>query len=103
MITHKKRLYWTLQIIIWVSYALLQIIVYNIEKDIPARRVLFFSIEALLCFGVTHLFRYVANKFKWLNLTIPKMIPRVLASIVVMGFAIYFLRVPVSIMLNVVN
>src|SRR5688572_18746285 len=103
MITHKKRLYWTLQIVIWASYALLQIIVYSIERDIPARRIIFFIIEALICFGVTHMFRFVVNKLKWLNLSVPKMIPRVLASVFAMGFAIYFLRVPPSIALNVVN
>lgn len=103
MISNKRRLYWTLQIVIWVSYALLQIIVYSIEKDIPARRIFFFSVEALLCFGVTHMFRFIVNKLKWLNLSIPKMIPRVLASVFAMGFAIYFLRVPPSIALNVVN
>lgn len=103
MIPYKKRLYWTLQIIIWVSYALLQIIVYSIERDIPARRIIFFIIEALLCFGVTHVFRVVLNKLKWLNLSVPKMIPRVIASVFAMGFAIYFLRVPPSIALDVVN
>jgi sensor histidine kinase YesM len=103
MISNKKRLYWTLQIVIWASYALLQIIVYSIEKDIPARRIFFFIVEALLCFGVTHIFRFVVNKLKWLNLSIPKMIPRVLASVFAMGFTIYFLRVPPSIALNVVN
>ena len=103
MIPYKKRLYWTLQIIIWVSYALLQIIVYSIERDIPARRIVFFIIEALLCFGVTHVFRVVLNKLKWLNLSVPKMIPRVIASVFAMGFAIYFLRVPPSIALDVVN
>jgi len=64
MIPYKKRLYWTLQIVIWASYALLQIIVYSIERDIPARRIIFFVIEAVLCFGVTHLFRFVVNKLK---------------------------------------
>lgn len=103
MISYKKRLYWTLQILIWASYALLQIIVYSIEKDIPTRRIIFFVIEALLCFGVTHVFRFVVNKLNWLNLSVPKMIPRVLASVFVMGFIIYFLRVPPSVALDVVN
>jgi two-component system LytT family sensor kinase len=103
MISNKKRLYWTLQIVLWASYALLQIIVYSIEKDIPTRRIIFFTVEAILCFGVTHMFRFVVNKLKWLNLSIPKMIPRVLASVFVMGFAIYFLRVPPSVALDVVN
>lgn len=103
MISHKKRLYWTLQIVGWSVYALLQIIVFSIEKEIPARRIIFFAIEALICLGVTHYFRHFLNQRKWLNLSVAKMIPRVVVSITVLGFIIYFLRVPVSIVLEVVN
>ena len=100
---NKKRLYWTLQIVGWLSYALLQITVFSIEKEIPLRRIEFFIIEALICLGVTHFFRYFLNRLKWLNLSVPRMIPRVVTSIIVLGFVIYFLRVPVSIVLEVVN
>jgi two-component system LytT family sensor kinase len=103
MVSNKKRLYWTLQIVGWLSYALLQIIVFSLEKEIPIRRVIFFIVEALICLGVTHFFRYFLNRFKWLGLSVPKMIPRVLVSITLLGFVIYFLRVPVSIVLKVVN
>jgi two-component system, LytTR family, sensor kinase len=103
MVSNKKRLYWTLQLAGWLSYALLQIIVFSIEKEIPARRVIFFIIEALICLGITHFFRYFLNRKKWLNLSVAGMIPRVVISITVLGFAIYFLRVPVSIVLKVVN
>jgi two-component system LytT family sensor kinase len=103
MLNNKKRLYWTLQLVGWMTYALLQVIVFSIEKDITFRRVIFFVIEALICLGTTHFFRYFLNRLKWLNLSVPRMIPRVLASIVVLGFFIYFVRVPVSIGLNVVN
>ncbi len=100
---NKKRLYWTLQIIGWLSYALLQITVFSIEKEIPLHRIEFFVLEALICLGVTHFFRYFLNRQKWLNLSVPRMIPRVVTSIVVLGFVIYFLRIPVSSVLEVVN
>lgn len=100
---NKKRLYWTLQIVGWLTYALLQITIFSIEKEIPLLRIIFFAIEALICLGVTHFFRYFLNRLKWLNLSVPRMIPRVLASIIVLGFLIYFLRVPVSIALQVAN
>lgn len=103
MVSNKKQLYWTLQIVGWMSYALLQITVFSIEKEIPIRRIIFFIIEALICLGVTHFFRYFLNRWQWLNLSVARMIPRVVISIVVLGFAIYFLRVPVSILLKVVN
>jgi two-component system LytT family sensor kinase len=103
MVSNKKRLYWTLQITGWLSYALIQIFVFSIEKEIPLRRVIFFFVEALICLGVTHFFRYFLNRFKWLGLSVAKMFPRVLVSITVLGFVIYFLRVPISIVLQVVN
>jgi two-component system LytT family sensor kinase len=103
MVSNKKRLYWTLQIIGWLTYALLQIIIFSIEKEIPLRRIEFFIVEALICLGVTHFFRYFLNRLKWLNLSVPQMIPRVITSITILGFGIYFLRVPVSIVLGVVN
>lgn len=100
---NKKRLYWTLQITGWLSYALLQIVVFGIEQEVTQRRVIFFLIEALLCLSVTHFFRYFLNRLKWLNLSVPKMIPRAIASIIVLGFVVYFLRVPVSVILKVVS
>lgn len=103
MVNNKKRLYWTLQLTGWLSYALLQIVVFSIEQEVTQRRVVFFIIEAFLCLGTTHFFRYFLNRFGWLGLSVPKMFPRVLISISVLGFLIYFLRVPVSIALNVVS
>ncbi len=102
---NKKRLYWTLQITGWLIYALLQIIVYSFSNDsgIPVRRIIFFIAEALLCLGITHALRYYVLKWRWLSLSVPKMAVRVVPTIFVLGFVIYFLRVPVSILLNVVN
>lgn len=102
---NKKRLYWTLQITGWLIYALLQIVFYNVSNDsgIPARRINFFIVEALLCMGATHVFRYYVIRWRWLSLSVPRMLVRVLPAIFVLGFIIYFLRVPVSILLNVVN
>lgn len=103
MVNNKKRLYWTLQLGVWLSYALVQILVFSIEQEIPLRRIIFFIIEALICLGITHFFRYFLNRLKWLSLSVPQMIPRVIVSIILLGFLIYFLRVPVSIVLKVVN
>jgi sensor histidine kinase YesM len=103
MVNNKKRLYWTLQLTGWLSYALLQIAVFSIEQDVTQRRVIFFIIEASLCLGTTHFFRYFLNRFGWLGLSVPRMFPRVLLSIAVLGFVIYFVRVPISIALKVIS
>lgn len=98
---NKKVLYWILQITGWLTYALVQIIVFSIEREVTQHRVTFFLTEALICLGVTHFFRYFLNRLRWLTLSVPKMIPRALLMIIVLGFAIYFMRVPVGVMLNV--
>jgi two-component system LytT family sensor kinase len=103
MVNNKKRLYWTLQLTGWLSYALLQIAVFSIAQEVTQRRVIFFIAEAFICLATTHFFRYFLNQLNWLSLPVPKMIPRVLVSISLLGFVIYFLRVPVSIALNVVS
>jgi two-component system, LytTR family, sensor kinase len=100
---NKKRLYWTLQGVGWLSYAALQIVFSIIasEQGINWQRILFFLTEALICLLVTHTFREVLNRWKWLNLSIPKIIPRVLLSVIVLGFITYFLRFPFSLLFNV--
>lgn len=102
---NKKRLYWTLQITGWSSYVLLQIVFYNFsnESGIPLRRIFFFTVEGMICLGVTQVFRHYVNQWKWLNLSVPKMMTRVLPTISVLGVAIYFLRVPFSILFNIVT
>lgn len=102
---NKKRLYWTLQITGWLGYALLQVVFYNFsnENAIPLRRVFFFTFEGLICLGITHLFRYYVNKWKWLNLSVPRMMTRVLPTIFALAIVVYFLRVPFSILFNIVN
>lgn len=102
---NKKRLYWTLQITGWLSYILLQIVFYNFsnESGIPLRRIFFFTVEGTICLGVTQAFRYYVNQWKWLNLSVPKMMTRVLPTITVLGVVIYFLRVPFSILFNIVT
>jgi hypothetical protein len=98
---NKNRLYWTLQIGGWVLFASTQIVssvlaVGNITLD----RIIFFLYEALLCLFVTHAFRNFLNRNKWLFLGLPRLIPGILISVVIMSLVVYFLRVPVSLLLG---
>lgn len=105
MIDNKRRLYWILQLSAWTLYALLQIVVFSAmsaqQQGISIRRIVFFVAEALICLGATHLYRHLLNRWNWLSLPVPRMIPRVLGSVVLFGVLIYFLRVPVSFWLDI--
>ena len=98
---NRQKLYWTLQIGGWTLYAAVQI-VGSLLASISSNsgRVYFFIYESLICLLVTHLFRILLKPRKWLNYTMPRLIPRVLATVFAMGLLVYFLRMPVSYVLG---
>lgn len=98
---NKNRLYWTLQIGGWATYAAFQIITFVLaNSDIPAPRMLSFVFEAILCLLITHYYRNYINERKWLSMSLARLIPHVLAAVLLMGIIIYFLRIPFSIALG---
>ncbi|MEI9919546.1 MAG: histidine kinase [Bacteroidota bacterium] len=99
---NKTRLYWTLQIGGWTIYAAIQIITSVLASGAQPKtsRLLFFVAEAFLCLLVTHYYRNYINKRKWLNMGLARLIPNVIAAVLLMGIFTYFLRIPFSIILG---
>lgn len=98
---NKERLYWSLQLGGWFLYAVIQIISSILaSSEVTVRRIVFLLLEAVICLGITHLFRLFLNRFKWLNLSLPKLIPGTLVAVFVMGLIVYFLRIPVNLVLG---
>lgn len=91
---NKQRLYWTLQIAGWIAYAILQIVFYTISSgSISAKRIVFFLLEAIICLVLTHLLRFlIVTKFRWMILSLPKLIPRVLLMASVLALMAYLLQ-----------
>lgn len=103
---NKKRLYWTLQIGGWTLYALIQIAISvyaSGAQGISTARVVFLTYEAAFCLLLTHLFRNAINRWRWLNASMPVLIPRVILSVLVLGLIIVFLRMPISLPLGLFN
>jgi two-component system, LytTR family, sensor kinase len=103
MVNNKNRLYWSMQMGGWAFYAAVQIvasILNSTSSEVSAQRVLFLLYEALFCLMVTHGFRYFILKWRWLNFSLPRLIPRAIASVFVLGAIMYLLRIPVSIPLG---
>lgn len=87
----------------WALYESVQIVAIILasgKEGVQAERVIFISYESLFCLLATHLFRHTIIKWKWLNLRFSKLIPRVLASVFVLGAIMYLLRIPVSVPLG---
>jgi two-component system LytT family sensor kinase len=98
----KNRLYWTIQFAGWSLYAILEIVTSAVASDegVGIKRVVFLCIEAVFCLILTHLFRQLINHWQWLNLGLAKLIPRIMAGVLVMSLVMYLMRVPASIVLG---
>lgn len=100
---NKLRLYWTLQLGGWSIYFLSQLVfsVFAAEDPhISTPRVLFLIYESMFGLLLTHGFRYLINRWRWLNAGMPVLIPRVAGSVLLLGVLFYFIRVPISIPLG---
>lgn len=98
---HKNRIYWSLQIGGWLLFATVQIVIfYSASSTISTRRVIIFAVEALLCLIITNWFRILLNRNKWLYLPIHKLVPSVFFSVFIMGFATYFVLLPITALLG---
>jgi two-component system, LytTR family, sensor kinase len=103
MVINKQRWYWIMQLSGWALFAGLQIVAAILasgKEGVQNPRVIFLLYESLFCLGVSHLFRNIIINWKWLSLGFSRLIPRVLLSVFLLGIAMYFLRVPVSIALG---
>ncbi len=106
MLRNKQRLYWTLQIGGWTLFGVVQIaasFIASVSGAISLQRLLFLVYEAFFCLVISHGFRYFINRWRWLSLGMPRLIPRVLLSSMVLGLLMYFLRIPASISLGLFN
>jgi hypothetical protein len=91
-----------LQIGGWLLYAFIQIVSSFLASGggVTPRRIIFLLVEAALCLMVTHFFRVFLIRWKWLYFPMRKLIPTVLMAIFVMGIIVYFLRIPVNLILG---
>lgn len=97
---NKHRLYWTLQTGGWLFYAVVQIVFSVSATGFATRRITFLLFEAFLCLMITHLFRLFLNRWRWLYLPMSRLIPGVFVAVILMGVTVYFLRLPVNLILG---
>ncbi len=97
----KDRIYWTLQLGGWLLYAIIQIVSsFLLSNNLTTRRIIFLLTEAFLCLLITHFVRNRMSKWKWIFLPMSKLFPRVLLTVVIMSLVLYFVRIPVNLLLG---
>lgn len=103
---NKPRLYWTLQVGGWAAYALAQIVGNAVASDNPGfstQRALFFTYEAVFGLLLTHAYRTMINRWRWLDVGMPLLVPRAFGMVYLLGFVLYLLRIAISIPLGIYN
>lgn len=94
---NKKRAYWFSQVLGWLFYATFMILgAYIVSSNFKPIMALPIIIEAAFFFAITHIFRLFSKKWGWLQLPATRLMPKMLASIVLMAIPVYFIRVGVS-------
>jgi two-component system, LytTR family, sensor kinase len=102
---NKKRLYWGLQIGGWMLYAIVQIVtsIVAAPQGISIQRILFLVYEAFFCLLLSHGYRILISERKWIGMNLLRIIPRMLFCVFLLGVIVYFLRIPISISLDLFN
>jgi two-component system, LytTR family, sensor kinase len=102
---NKLKLYWSLQIGGWLSFAFIQILGFLILGgiDLTILQVSFWLLEAVLFLITTHLFRNFVIAQSWLAFNMAKLIPRVVGSVFILALVVYILRMIISIPLGMYN
>jgi hypothetical protein len=72
----------------------------SVNGSLSIQRIEFLIYEAVVCLFISHGYRYFINKWNWLGLGMPRLIPKVLFTVLGLGLMMYFLRIPASLSLN---
>jgi two-component system LytT family sensor kinase len=95
-----------LQIGGWTLYAIAQITISffaSVSQMVSTSRIIFFIYEAFFCLLLSHGYRFLMNEWKWMSLSLSRVIPRVIICVFILGVIVYFLRVPITISLGLFN
>ncbi|MDH5367584.1 MAG: histidine kinase [Cyclobacteriaceae bacterium] len=100
---NKNKFYWSLQILGWSFYAIINIIVANIVLGNQGTVAIWYFpliTEAVFFLLATHFFRFISKRLKWIYLSIGLLSIRVVLSSIIIGSSIYLLRIGVSFVLD---
>lgn len=102
---NKLKLYWTLQLGGWITFAFIQILGFILIGDIQLTtfQITFWGLEAAVFLLATHGYRTFIIRKQWLRLNMARLIPRVVLAVFTLGLLVYTLRMVISIPLGMYN
>lgn len=90
---NKTKLYWFFQIAGWLIYVVI-VGIFNILTGNVLTAELLYSLLAifLIVLSVAHAYRMLIVRMNWMRFNIPRLIPRILISTIILGVIVYLLK-----------
>ena len=92
----KQRIYWFCQIVGWTLLIMVDFIIYWIDDGFVPEMFYLALADIMLGISLTHLYRITIQRWNWVRLPFFQLVPRVLASVVVLAFIMSIINVPVD-------
>lgn len=87
---NKNKIYWICQFTGWGLYSLFYFLININYQGYDSRKIFVYFYIGFLGISFTHLYRIIIKKRKWIELTLKKLIPRVLAFNILSSILIVF-------------
>jgi len=97
----RNKIYWLSQILGWLLYALVNIIVSASFGHFSWQRVIILLYLCFVGISLTHIFRSIIRKHGWVNFALKKIIPRVIIASIVIGTIMFAAWITVDISIGI--
>ncbi len=88
---NRKKTYWISQLSGWAFFALINITITTSFDHLSWQKLILILYLSFMGISFTHIFRYFIKKNGWVNLTLKKIVPRVLIASFIIGSLMFFL------------
>lgn len=85
----RKNLYWITQIAGWGLFVIVNLLIISSFENIPLNKIALWILLGIFGIIFSHLYRLYIKKNNWTNLTLKKIIPRILIASFVVALIIY--------------
>ena len=85
----RKNLYWISQTSGWSLFVIINLLIISSFETIPLNRIALWILLGILGIIISHFYRLYIKKNNWANLTLKKIIPRILIASFVVALIIY--------------
>jgi len=99
----KQTIYWICQVIGWSIYGILTVIAYTVTRQYDPQQAFGVFLEVIFYLISTHILRTIFIKAGWLNLKLPRLIPRLLVFTYLFSGVNYIYLLGIESLTNVIS